>query len=273
MRPSHLLLGLVVILGSGAAAFVATRIASTEAVPQPEAIHTEGAGEAAVGDAGSTQRSRATEDKVAMLTARLDMLTEELESLRNSALREPAAAPTLPVPGSAPGNAVVTPEQRQAVLAVLAEEKAREAAEAEAKRAQAEKENAQRRAARIAKELNLSPGDETRLADLMFENGKKRQEVFESMRTGGFDRDTARTQFETFRTWQTEQLTQAFGASIADQIIQSEGDRFFGGGPGGFAGGPGGGGAGNAGATQGGRGRRRDGAQSAPPAGGGAQQN
>lgn len=272
MRPIHLLLGLVVVLASGASAFLATRLASTSASasgsPEVVVATLNETGSENAGPALEAQRAR---DQLAMLSSRLDAMTLELESLRNSAHREPAAAPLEPAPEvAAAGSVLVSPEQRQAVLAVLAEEKAREAAVAEANRLQQEKENAQRRAARIAKELTLSPGDEARLADLMVASNTKRQELFEGMRGGNFDRETARTQFETFRTWQTEQLSQAFGQSIADQILQTEGERFFGPG-GGQGGGPGG-------IAGGANGRRRGNGGGQNPAGGaggagGVQQN
>ena len=274
MRPIHLLLGLVVILGSGAAAFVATNLASHAEPPQPELVAAAPQVSASGFDAAHV---RANEDKLAMLNARVDALNEELESLRNSANRAPvtlASAPTQPA--SVAGSVAVSEEQRQAVLTVLAEDRARQAAEAEAKRVAAELDAATRRAARIAKDLSLSPGDEARLADLMLAGGKKRQEMFEGMRNGNLDRDTARAQFETYRTWQTDQYTVAFGASIADQIIQSEGDRMGGfGGPGGGGFGGGNGGVGGGGA-QGGRGARRANVGGTPggagaPAGGGQQ--
>ena len=277
MRPIHLLLGLVVVLASGASAFLATRLASTSnsasASNSPEVVVAT-LSEAGSGNAGPALEAQRAREQLAMLSSRLDAMTLELESLRNSAHREPAAAPLEPVLEVAAGSVAVSPEQRQAVLAVLAEEKAREAAEAEASRLQQEKENAQRRAARIAKELTLSPGDEARLADLMVASNSKRQELFEGMRGGNFDRDTARTQFETFRTWQTEQLSQAFGQSIADQILQTEGERFFG--PGGGPGGGQGGGPGGIAGGANGRRRGNGGGQNAAGGAGGAggvQQN
>ncbi len=254
MRPIHLLLGLVVVLASGASAYVATRLASV-----PESVRTEAlvAPAPSLVDDTSAVQARKTQDKLDMLTARFDAAMIELEGLRNSANRAPVTQLAAVQPESVT-NAVVTDQQRAAVLAVLAEDRARQAAEAEAVRVKAEQEAAQRRASRVAKDLNLSPGDEARLADLMVESGKKRQDMFDSMRNGNFDRETARTQMDAFRTWQSAQLTQAFGASIADQIVQSEGDRMFGGGPGGGFGGPGGGnGQGGNGAAGGGRGARR----------------
>ena len=273
MRPIHLLLGLVLVLACAASAYVATRMAMT-----PEPAHT---------DVQATQTSaspvveasnlelRKTQDRLAMLAADFDRLSSELETLRTAANRAPVATNSVQPPQAEQlGTVAVTDIQRQAVLAVLAEDRARQAAEAEAARVKAEQEVAQRRAARIAKDLNLSPGDETRLADLMVESGKKRQEMFDSMRNGNFDRDTMRTQFESMKTAYNGQLTQAFGASIAEQIMQAEGDRMFAGGPGGGPGGAFGGGGGNGGQTRGARrqnGQGGIGGTGAP--GGGQQQN
>lgn len=278
MRPIHFLLGLVVVLASGASAYVATRLAANcdTGAGEPVAIQAT----LAASTTGDAVPARSAEDQIALLTSRLDMVSAELENLRNSANRAPAAIPAAPTSEPAAGAVVITPEARQTVLAVIAEEKAREAAEAEARRLQQEKEAADRRAARIAKELTLSPGDEMRLSQLMVASNQKRQELFEGMRNGNFDREVARTQFEEFRKWQTDQLVGAFGQSIADQILQSEGERFFG--PGGPGGGPGGrmgggafaGGGDNGGAAggSGGGGRRRggNGGQNAgaPPGGG-----
>jgi len=240
MRPIHLLLGLAVVLTSAASAFVATRLASTQVQAQPVItadLEPKDASDEALA-------ARATADKLAFMTAQLDALSREVEELRNAANRAPVAIPSAAGSPESAANVVVSEVQRATVLAVLADERAREAAEAKAKREADERQAAERRAARVAKELSLSPGDEARLADLMVEGGKKRQELFESMRTGNFDREVARTQFETYRSWQTDQLTQAFGAGIAEQILKSEGDRMgFGGGPG--MGGDGGGGGGN----------------------------
>lgn len=261
MRPIHVLLGLVVVLASGASAYFAARMAVPTEVPEPRLV--EARSEAAV-DGDSSLELRAAQDRLAMMSSRLDALTLELETLRNAAHREPAAVSALPTENVTAAAGSVTPQQRDMVLAVLAEERAREAAEREAKRAQDDVDQAKRRAARVAKDLSLSPGDEVRLAELMVEGNKKRQEMFEPMRNGGFDRENARAQFESYRVWQTEQYTQAFGASIADQILANEVERMgFGGMRGGDnAGGPGGG-------NQGRQGRRGGGAQAA---GGGAQQ-
>jgi len=256
MRPIHLLLGLIVVLASGASAYVATRLA---AVPEPAAPESIAAPATEVPNETGRIQAQQAQEKLSMLAARVDALTSELESLRNSANRAPALASAEKVaPAAELGSVAVTELQRQTVLAVIEEDRARLAAEAEALRMKSEEEQAQRRAGRIAKELNLSPGDETRLAQLLVEGGKKRQEMFETMRNGTFDRDNARTQMESIRTWQTAQLTEAFGASIADQILQSEGGdriRMFGeGGPGGAAGGFSGNAGGNGG---GGRAARR----------------
>ncbi|HUR28589.1 MAG TPA: hypothetical protein VM509_10410 [Planctomycetota bacterium] len=272
MRPIHALLGLVVVLASGASAYVATHLAATEPLARPELSLPS---TSAPSDATPALELRKTQDQVAMLTAQVDALRTELETLRNSTNRAPAASSEVAaLEPAALGQ--VTQLQRETVLAVLEENRQREAAEAEALRVKTEQENAKRRAARVAKELNLSPGDETRLADLMFEGGKKRQEMFDSMRNGNFDREAMRTQGAELLKWHTDQLTQAFGASIADQIMQTEGgDRFFGGpggpgGQGGFAGGN------NGGGGQGGRGARRAtaaGATGGAGPGGGQTQN
>jgi hypothetical protein len=275
MRPIHVLLGLVVVLASGASAYVGTRLAVTT---EPVRAETIAVPTAAPTDNGASVKAQNAQDRIAMLTARVDDLTSEIENLRNSANRAPAVANVQPIESSqAAGGVVVTELQRQAVLAVLKEDRDRQAAEAEAAREKADKEAATRRAARVAKDLNLSPGDEARLADLMVESGKKRQEMFDSMRNGNFDRETARAGMEEMRKWQTDQLTQAFGASIADQILQTEGERIFGGGPGGpggFGGGGGGNGQGGAGQVRGARRQNAPGGGATPPGGGGqTQQN
>ncbi len=260
MRPIHLLLGLVVVLASGASAYVATRLAST--TEQPRLELTPVASSTTI-DEGQALRARAANDEVAMLAAKVEALSNEIEALRSSASRAAVASvvQALEVPVAAAGE--VSDVQRSTVLAVLAEDRARQAAESAAKRALAEQEASERRAARIAKELNLSAGDETRLAQLMFEGGQKRQTLMDSMRDGTFERDTVRTQFESLRTWQTEQYTVAFGSTIAEQLSQLDGgDRF------GFGGGRGvGGGGDNPGGENGGRANRRN----AAPAGGGNQ--
>ncbi len=273
MRPMHFLLGLIVVLGSGASAYVATRLATT---PQP--VHadptTEPAAAVVTDDSARIQALQA-QDKLAMLDARVSELTRELESLRNSANRAPVAAVSDSVVPETVGAVAITDLQRQTVLAVLEEDRARIAAEAEAARVKQETEQAQRRASRVAKELNLSAGDEARLADLMVEGGKKMQSMRDTMRNGTFDPELARAEIETVRKWQTDQYTVAFGAAVADQILQTQDGqmRGFGGrdGGGAFAGG-GGGQAGQVRGTR--RGANAPGAGGTTPAGGGqTQQN
>ncbi|MEO6711402.1 MAG: hypothetical protein ABI054_00230, partial [Planctomycetota bacterium] len=175
MRPIHLLLGLVLVLACAASAYVATRMAMT-----PEPVHADvqaAQTQASPADGASGLELRKTQDRLAMLTADFERLSSELESLRSAANRAPVASDAVqPQQAEQLGTVAVSDIQRQAVLAVLAEDRARQAAEAEVARVKAEQEAAQRRAARVAKDLNLSPGDETRLADLMVESGKKRQE-------------------------------------------------------------------------------------------------
>jgi hypothetical protein len=263
MRPIHLLLGLAVVLASAASAYVTTRMVATTEQGRPEVVSAHDNSNAP----SDPLAARVAEDKFAYLAARVDALSLELEALRSTANRAPVATPMAVVAPDEVATSSVTAVQRETVLAVLAETRAREAAEAQAKKDADDRQQAERRAARIAKDLTLSPGDETRLAGLMYDSGKKRQEMFESMRNGNFDRELARTQFETLRTWQTDQYNAAFGASVAEQILAAEGDR--GGFGGGFGGGQGGGQAGGQnGAT---RGQRRGG-QGGGTAGG-TQQN
>jgi hypothetical protein len=229
MRPILVFLTALVLLATGIAGFVLLRPSSTGA---PELAKLETASPAAAGEA------LASRNEVVELRSRIDQMTMELAQLNSElrAMRDQSERAPVEVAAQTPlttDTEATLGLKREAVLKILAEERDRQQKERDAERIERETQAAKNRASKIAKELSMAPGDEEQLAALMVLSNQKRQEMMDKMRDGGFDRDTARTSFEELRTWQSDQLTRAFGADLAEQIQKLEMQRMGFGGPGG----------------------------------------
>jgi hypothetical protein len=187
-------------------------------------------------------RIEAMQRAIDSLSMQVSQLSSEVQALRGPSERTPAtadAAPTQPTEAELAASALSETEREQ-VRDVLAQEFKRQEDERAAQRAKREQEAAERRADSIAKKLNLAAKDTARLSEILVAENQKRRELFDNIQDSGFDREQMRQTMGELMTWKKDELTQAFGTALADQI--SELDQPRRGGFGGDFGGPGGGG-------------------------------
>lgn len=182
--------------------------------------------------AGGSEAVERLEAEVRMLGTRLADLSREFQQVRTAAERTP-------VPEVAGAASVVPPTalavQKEQVASILTEIREEEERARELERQEREKRQMENRAERIARELGMGPGDQTRLVEFMTQASVKREELMVQMRDGGLDREAMRTSFESLRVWSTAELNKSFGPQLAEQIMQQSPELGFGG-PGGFAG-------------------------------------
>ena len=95
-----------------------------------------------------------------------------------------------------------------------------------------EKEALDRMADRAAKELGLSPADQTRYSEYLAVASAKREEMFAGMRNGQGNGTDFRTAWEDYRTWSENELKGTFGDNLGQQIGDWQRDQMRGGGMG-----------------------------------------
>lgn len=242
MKPIAFLLALILLLGGLAAGGALLILGGTgDRAPTP-ALEPE-PGAAGRGISPSEPDAVASlQAEVGRLSARLNELEDELQSLRTLALREPLAAEEeVDLAASAAGEAStagLSPvEVEQRMREVFAAEREREVREAETARAERERAGVIARAERVARELSMSPAEEKVLVSHMLTAQDKRRVLMEGLRDSGFDRETIRAGMEDFRAWNSSELGRLFGPQLAAQLEEQGRDLmgagFRGGGPGG----------------------------------------
>jgi hypothetical protein len=194
----------------------------------------------------------------AQLVSRIESLNQEVADLhqeilrlKENANRAPAAA-AVPVQLASEDNSAFALEHRDAILKIIAED--REALERQKKEEDERKqmEALLARADRTAKKLGMNATQQKALADVYVLERQKMDDM-RNLRTQG-DPEAARTAFQEFRTWRTDELTKRLGADLAQQVEESDVAmwRGFGRGGNGRNGGPQGGPGGGPGGFQGG---------------------
>ena len=244
------LIAILCLCLAGAAGAVGGVLVTSSSAPVAESSH-------ALASASVTTNGKTTDP--AQLVSRIESLNqevadlhEEILRLKENANRGPAAA-TLPVQLAAEDRSAFALEHRDAILKIIAED--REALERQKKEEDDRKqmEALLARADRTAKKLGMNATQQKALADVYVLERQKMDEM-RNLRTQG-DPEAARTAFQEFRTWRTDELTKRLGADLAQQVEESDvamwrgfgggrGGNGRNGGPGGGPGGPGGGGPG-----------------------------
>jgi hypothetical protein len=192
----------------------------------------------------------------AQLVSRIESLNQEVSDLHQEILRlkesssRTPAATAVPVQLASEENSTFAVEHRDAILKIIAED--REALERQKKEEDERKqmEALLARADRTAKKLGMNATQQKALADVYVLERQKMDEM-RGLRTQG-DPEAARTAFQEFRTWRTDELTKRLGTDLAQQVEEADvamwrgfgrggnGRGGNGGGPQGGPGGPGG---------------------------------
>jgi DNA repair exonuclease SbcCD ATPase subunit len=193
----------------------------------------------AVGPASGAADVQGLRGEIEMLSRTVGELQAEVERLSSTGLRQPLASVDVPdVTPESLAAAGLTPVQiEERMREVFAAEREREDEQRAAEQAERARAQAERQAERIARELNLSPADQSLLTEHLVAAGAKRRELFDSLRGGEFDREGMRASMEELRAWNSQELYRQFSPALAAQLEEMGNDVFGGGrGPGGFGG-------------------------------------
>lgn len=266
MKPLLVVVGLFAAVAAGAAggflaapaaAPIAAASSADRSVAPAPVSNSNGAAAPAV-----ALDSHAFGEQIDALSAEVARLRAELASIKEGRVRESA----LPEEVRKSSAAVASDEEfvathRNAILRVLADERADAARKADEERKQKDQEAAQQRAERVAKELGLNTAQRNSLADIYVAERQKREEFMKAFREGNVpdDREQMRANFQQYRDWRTNELNTRLGADVATRVTEYEGDRGMGFGGGGFGGPRGEAGANGGGGGGGGRNRNRNG--------------
>lgn len=235
MKPIYIILGLILAAGAGAlgGSLVATRApAHTTEALQPQVA--------------ALQPAVAITPEV---SKRLEALSMEISALETqlAAVRDERARTPVVAAASAPDRASVLAEStesfaavhRDAILKVVADERAEQERKREEERKQREEQQLANKADRAAQKFNLNDAQKRQLTEYYVTERQKFDEMRMQFREGtapGGPNETARDAFKEARDWRTNELTRLFGTDLGAQINEFETDR----GRGGVAGGGGG---------------------------------
>ena len=165
--------------------------------------------------------ARVAELERLLLGMRAEVARLSSDGLRTAVAAEPAATESAPAETVAANT--FNAAQRQAIVEVIEADRVRREDERKAEEQRRAEQRILDRAATVARELGLGVADEKRLGDLMIAGTQKRDEMFQQMREGDFG-DDARTRvresFTALRTAYESDLTSAFGADLAKQIME-----------------------------------------------------
>jgi hypothetical protein len=240
------LIAILCLCLAGAAGAVGGVLVTSSSSPSVDSAH-------AIASPGSAS---AKSMDPAQLVSRIESLNQEVSDLHQEILRlkesssRTPAATAVPVQLASEENSTFAVEHRDAILKIIAED--REALERQKKEEDERKqmEALLARADRTAKKLGMNATQQKALADVYVLERQKMDEM-RGLRTQG-DPEAARTAFQEFRTWRTDELTKRLGTDLAQQVEEADvamwrgfgrggnGRGGNGGGPQGGPGGPGG---------------------------------
>ena len=263
MRIALVLVSLCLVLSLGALGLLMTlspRAApATAAAPDGARIQTE----MNTPQSGAQNRTDELLARIDGLGREMDEFRAQIAALKAGAEREPAVAavPETAADDSATAFAAV---HRDAIQKVIEEDRLAQQRKREEEQRARDLQMMLARAERTAKKFGLTTEQQKSLADVYLLERTKMEDFRTQMRDqGGFggDPEQMRASFQELRTWRLQELTTRLGPDLAQQINDSEFDRFrdTAGGGGrrgnrGSGGGPGGGNDGGNGGNSGGGG-------------------
>jgi hypothetical protein len=183
-----------------------------------------------------TESGRANDETLARLDAlarEITDLREEVAALKASAQREAVPAATLDAkPESVETSAAVTPVQRDAILKVIADDRAEQKRKQDEEQAQRDLQNALARADKAALKYGLTVDQKKGLVDVFVADAQKSSDLRNQMMNQGFngDREAMRKAFTDLDTWRMDELSKRMGPDLAQQVHDGEFPGFFGGG-------------------------------------------
>lgn len=219
MKPILMILGLVLAAGAGAVGGI---VAAPRAVrPSPEIVTP------ALSTAPSpTGMSPEVEKRLQSLSLELSALETQIASLKS----EPTRAPATPE-RSTPSDKLATAEttaafaalHRDAILKVIADERAEQDRKREEERKQRELQAFEARADRAAEKFTLSAAQRQTLVDYYVAERTHFEEIraqFREAQDGA--PESVRDAFREGREWRTNELTKLFGTDLGAQLGEFE---------------------------------------------------
>jgi hypothetical protein len=193
----------------------------------------------------ATPSSSASAHREDETLARLDALAAQMSELRSemAAIKAGANRESVPElartekPEAVEATAAVTPIQRDAILKVIADDRAEQKRKADEEQAQRDLQNALARADRAVQKYGLNPDQRKGLVDVLVADAAKTNELRTQMMSQGFngDREAMRKAFTDLDTWRMDELNKRVGPDLAQQVHDGEFNGFPGG-PGGQGG-------------------------------------
>lgn len=222
---------LVVLLFGAIAVFLVTGTPTP-----PSAASTSTASSQSAAPADSVRGNDDTAARLEALSREVTSLREELAALKAGAAREsvPAAVPDAK-PESAETQGGISPVQRDAILKVIADDRAEQKRKADEEQQQRDLQNALARADRAALKYGLTVDQKKGLVDVLLADAQKSADLRNQMMNQGFngDREAMRKAFTDLDTWRMDELTKRMGPDLAQQVHDGEFNGFGGGPPGG----------------------------------------
>lgn len=231
MKPIHTIL---VLAGAAVASYAGATIALQAVPAAPTSSEAPAAAkDSVVAAAPSAEAKPFAAAELDGLRGAVANLQREVDDLRAQLARRDVAANETPTEAGTVATVDAVAElQRDAIVRVMEEERQREQQKRDEERKAREKEALDRMAERAAKELGLSPADQTRYSDYLAVASAKREEMFAGMRGGQGNGTDFRTAWEDYRTWSENELKGTFGDNLGQQIGDWQRDQMRGGGMG-----------------------------------------
>jgi hypothetical protein len=232
-------LGLLLALGAVGVLLVSSSHDSAARATETRSASADAGAPSAAGEKGSAEVAQ----RIDTLSREVDVLREELASMKSSAAREVAPEVAAAAPQPVDDNAAMfAAEHRSAIMKVIEEDRAEQKRKAEEEQRARDLQASLARAERTAKQFGLAADQQKALADIYIAERQKMDDLRNQFAAqggpgGGGDPEAMRTSFRELRDWRTNELTLRLGADLADKINESDGGGFRGG-----FGGPGGGG-------------------------------
>lgn len=227
MKPFLVLLGLVLAAGAGAVGGSMTASSKVSAAAAPLQAPTTAASPEVTAIPAEVQKRL---DSLAMEVATLE---HQLANLRADKERVPAAPAEAPatVAATAVSSDEFASQHREAILKVLADERADQERKREEERKQREAQQLENRADRVAQKVPMSDGQKRQLVEYYAAERAKFEEARTQMRDGTLEpgMENPREAFNQMREWRANELTRLFGTELGAQINEADTERMRGG--------------------------------------------
>lgn len=165
--------------------------------------------------------------RIEALSMEIATLETQIAALREEKSRVPVALSPAPELSSVPNESTETfvAAHRDAILKVMADERAEQERKREAERKEREEQQLANKAERVAEKLALNDAQKRQLAEYYVFERQKIEEFraqYREARADGSAPENPRDAFREAREWRTNELTRLFGTDLGAQINEFE---------------------------------------------------